>query len=120
MATVDVRVKSTTPIPWTILPLVLRIETKELCPTIEALAIQCNDLLIEVSPLILQLESLHGKIDRLLERILVFQQELVPIWDDTYNLCGDPTCDGTCMVCEDGEYDGEDDVAEKYCRRGRR
>lgn len=120
MSLIEVRVSIRASIPWNILARVMRFESNLVCPVLTDLTTRCQDLLIEVSPLIFQLESLGRKIDGLTKRIDAFREELTPLWDDSYNLCGDSTCTGECTVCTDGEYDGDEDSPEKYCKRGRR
>lgn len=114
------RVPASARVPWTILTFVLRVESADLKPPLEELTRKFQTLLEELAPLITELEDLGRKIQPLLEETLTFRANLTPLWEDNYNLCGDPQCDGDCRVCQEGEYDGEEEYTEKYCRRGRR
>lgn len=114
------RVPATACVPWTILSFVMKLEKDELKPQLEDLIRQFERLRDELVPLVLQLQELLQKMEPLLEETLTFQANLVPLWDDTYNLCGRASCNGTCHICLDGEYMDEVDEGEKYCRRGRR
>lgn len=119
MSVATARVPTGARVPWTILSFVLRVESADLKPPLEELIRQFARLHDDLPPLVAQLEDLHRKFDSLLEEILVFQSNLVPLWDDTYNLCGRKACRGTCAICLDGEYLDEVDEGEKYCRRRR-
>lgn len=114
------RVPEGTPIPLRILAMAMRIDR-------EWMEQQCGDLLQEIEevrtgiPEILQeYDRIGAKIASALKRVDALIEETTPLWDDSYNLCGDPGCDGECRICQDGEYDGEEEQTEKYCRRGRR
>lgn len=120
MSVAMARVPATARVPWTILTFVLRVESADLKPPLEDLRRQFEALREDLVPLIAQLEDLGRKMEPLLEETLIFQANLVPLWDDSYNLCGRASCKGNCAICLDGEYDGEEDYTEKYCRRGRR
>ncbi len=115
-----VRVLPDAIIPWEILDLVIRIECETFHPLLETLGTELAVLHTDTVTLQETLTDLANKVDQLLTDSLNLQRDTVPLWDDSYNLCGDPTCDGECRVCQEGEYDGEDDYVEKYCRRGRR
>ncbi len=107
-------------VPFCILALATKIET-------QSFVVEATDLVAALEQLQLEFESLRkryadieasvAKTHKLVDRFL---EDIQPVWDDTYNLCGDPECDGTCMVCADGEYLGEEEYDEKYCRRGKR
>jgi hypothetical protein len=120
MAIVTARVSMTRPIPMRILALSMRLETTyfvaELTPVLEGL----TQLRKDVSDLVQRCDILDERVERTRNRILELISDIQPVWNDAYNLCGDPECDGECMVCRDGEYLGEEDYEEKYCRRGRR
>jgi hypothetical protein len=99
-----------------------------------AMRIESQYFLSHVSPLVDSFEELHTEILALLDKyhnlcdqigtaqteVETLLSDTQPVWTDTYNLCGDATCDGMCTVCWDGEYLGEEHHVEKYCRRGRR
>ena len=107
-------------VKWNILALTMRIETEDLKPQLEKLI---EDMIVfkdELTPLINKLERLYEKVKPLMEKAEDIKADATPIWTDDYNLCGDPECDGDCRVCQEGEYDGEEDYTEKYCRRGKR
>lgn len=120
MSVATARVPANAHVPWTILSFVLRVESADLKPPLEDLIRQFARLRDELAPLVAQLQDLARKIEPLVEETLVFQANLVPLWDDSYNLCGRTRCKGTCAICLDGEYLDEVDDGEKYCRRGRR
>ena len=114
------RVPERKAIPLCILAMAMRIDR-------EWMEEQCGNLIQEIEearagiPEILQeYERIEAKIAGALKRAETLVEETTPVWDDSYNLCGDPECDGDCRICQDGEYDGEEDHTEKYCRRGRR
>ncbi len=88
---------------------------------------QCTEVLQAVEEarkgipeLIEEYERIETKVASAMTRVNALIEETTPLWDDSYNLCGDPECDGDCRICQDGEYDGEEEQTEKYCRRGRR
>lgn len=107
-------------IPWEILDLAIRIEGETLHPLVDTLRAELTLLHTDIVALHETLTDLAPKVDQLLLTSLNFQRDTAPLWDDSYTLCGDPHCEGDCRVCQEGEYDGEDDYTEKYCRRGRR
>ena len=74
----------------------------------------------ETTAVIQSMEELHAKVDPILEKALELKNDTAPLWEDNYNLCGNPHCAGDCNVCLEGEEDYEEDYEEKYCRRGRR
>jgi hypothetical protein len=120
MAFATVRVPLEAKVSWEILEMALRIEGETIRPQLETL---CTDLLAlqdEYKQIQATLTDLATKVDQLLAEALELQEETAPLWDDSYNLCGDPRCKGDCRVCQEGEYDGEEDTTEKYCRRGKR
>lgn len=120
MATAVARIPQGTNVPICILGLAMRIET--------------NAFVAEMMKIIVALERLNAQTHTLMDKYIEIEEKVTetqksaqrlwediqPVWDDSYNLCGDPKCDGTCMICSDGEYLGEDDYDEKYCRRGKR
>ena len=120
MAFATVRVPPDAFVPWEILGLAIRIECDAFRPHLETL---CSDLTALCDATVALRETLTDlvtKADQLLIDSLHRHQDTAPLWDDTYTLCGDPPCPGDCRVGQEGEYDGEDDYVEKYCRRGRR
>jgi hypothetical protein len=119
MAVALARVPAHVRVPWTILTFVLKVESSDLNPQLEDLIRQFQRLKDDLVPVRDQLEELERKGVPLLEEVLTFQANIVPVWDDTYNLCGRASCAGNCAVCLDGEYLGEVDEGEKYCRRRR-
>ena len=120
MSFATVRVPPDANVPWEILDLAIRIECETVHPLIETLTIELTTLHTDIVALNETLTDLVPKVDQLLTESLNFQNDTAPLWDDSYNLCGDPECDGDCRVCQEGEYDGEEDYTEKYCRRGKR
>lgn len=120
MATVNLRLSLTRPVPMGILALAMRLETiyfvKQLTPVIEELSGMRKD----VSDLLKRCEILGERVERLQHRTEDLISDIQPLIADFYNLCGDPDCDGSCLVCCDGEYLGEEESYEKYCKRGRR
>lgn len=121
MAVAVARVPSTcTHIPIGILALAMKVETEAFVAETAEL-ITLFGLAIEgVQEIRARLVDLETKVTKSLDFVGRLVAETEPLWDDSFNLCGDSACDGTCMVCQDGEYLGEEDVDEKYCRRGRR
>lgn len=120
MATAVATVPVGARVPFCILALAIRIET-------DAFILEATDLVAAIESLQLGFQSLKEKYNEIevsiaKTHILVnrFLEDIQPVWDDAYNLCGDPACDGSCMICADGEYLGEEDHDEKYCRRGKR
>ena len=120
MATTSVRLSLTRPVPFRILALSMQLETKYIHANLFPLITSIKDLRKEVSDLIERCEIIHERIQATEQKVADFKSDIQPVWNDAYNLCGDPACDGSCMVCADGEYLGEEDYEEKYCRRGRR
>ena len=114
------RVSLARPIPMRILAMAMRLETTyfitELAPVIASLG-QLRDDIAELKK---RCDIIGERVERAQNRVLELVSDIQPVWNDAYNLCGDPECDGDCMVCRDGEYLGEEDYEEKYCRRGRR
>jgi len=120
MATAVASVPVGARVPFCILALAIRIETQafaidatDLVAAFEELQLGVRTLLDKYIEIETSIAKTHKAVDRFLE-------DIQPVWDDAYNLCGDASCDGTCMVCADGEYLGEEDYDEKYCRRGKR
>lgn len=107
-------------VTWEILDMVLRIEGETFRPQAEALCANLTALHDEIKLIQKTLSDLATKVEQLLSEATELKEETAPLWDDSYNLCGNPRCDGGCRVCQDGEEDYEDDYTEKYCRRGRR
>lgn len=121
MAVADARVPSTcTHIPIGILAMAMRIETEAFVAETMELITLFQLAIEQVQALRNGMEELETKLNKSIDFVERLVKETEPVWDDNYNLCGDASCDGTCMVCQDGEYLGEDDVDEKYCRRGKR
>lgn len=120
MAFAVARVPLDAKVSWEILDMVLKIEGETFRPQAEALCSEFKTLLTEIKQIQETLSSLGLKVDKLLAEALELQMDTSPLWDDSYNLCGDPRCDGGCRVCQDGEEDYEEDYTEKYCRRGKR
>ena len=120
MAFATLRVPLNATVPWEILDLVIRIEGESFIPQVETLQTEFAALREEYKQIQETLTDLATKVDQLLAEATELKEETTPLWDDSYNLCGDPRCDGGCRVCQDGEEDYEDDYTEKYCRRGRR
>lgn len=120
MAIVFARVPATAIVKWNILAMVMRTESEELTPELHRLVDELKILGEEVSTMVHEMEKLRGNIDPLLRKVEALKQDTMPLWDDSYNLCGDPKCYADCRVCQEGEEDYEEDYGEKYCRRGRR
>lgn len=120
MAFATIRVLPHMTVPWEILDLVLRIEGETFIPQVETLCANLSALQTDYLHLQTTLTDLATKVDQLLAEALDLKDETAPLWDDSYTLCGDPRCDGDCRICQEGEYDGEEDATEKYCRRGKR
>ncbi len=121
MAVADARVPNTqAQIPISILAMALRIETAFTSPRLQALSAEFETLREDLQSIRTELRMLQTNVERCLEDVETLRQDVTPIWNDDYNLCGDPTCEGDCRVCQEGEYDGEEEYVEKYCRRGRR
>ena len=120
MATTTLRLSLTRPIPMNILALAMRIETAyfvaQLTPTLDSL----HELRKDVSDILKRCDIITERIERTQNRLLELMSDIQPLWNDAYNLCGNATCEGDCMICRDGEYLGEQDYEEKYCKRGRR
>ena len=120
MAVVSVRVPEKTKVPWRILAMVMRIESEDLKPRLECLVEELESFHEEIGKIQKDLDRLIERAPDLLRESENLKQETAPLWDDSYNLCGNPECEGDCRVCQEGEEDYEDDYEEKYCRRGRR
>ena len=103
-----------------IFALAMRLETAyvvaQLTPVVDSL----RDLRTDISDLTKRCDILLERLEGLQNRALDLISDIQPVWNDAYNLCGDSECHGDCMICRDGEYLGEEDYEEKYCRRGRR
>lgn len=120
MAVAVAKVPENAVVAWNILLLVLRTEGEVLKPELERIIEQLRLLREETTIVIQTMETLQAKVDPMLERTLELKNELTPLWEDNYNLCGNPRCAGDCTVCLQGEEDYEEDYEEKYCRRGKR
>jgi hypothetical protein len=120
MAVTTAKVRENVSISWTILPLVMRLEREELVPLLEALILQAKSIAEEIVETQRIAEELIEPMKRILLEAEEVSKEVMPIWDDSYNLCGNPSCEGDCRVCQEGEEDYEDSYTEKYCKRGRR
>ena len=120
MAFATARPLSDARIDWTILAMVLRVEGEFIRPQLETLVTDLTTLQTEIQTLHETLSDLALKVDHLLVEATRLVEDTQPLWDDSYNLCGNPQCDGDCRVCQEGEYDGEEEYVEKYCRRGKR
>ncbi len=105
---------------WQVLLLVLRIDWETIGPELVRLCEEMRVLQKETSVVIKTMEGIQEKIEPLLQTALELKNDTAPLWEDTYNLCGNPRCFGDCAICLDGEEDYEEDATEKYCRRGRR
>lgn len=84
-----------------------------------------------MSPIVSELQTLYEDVRGLNEEFDLLEARLASLMKEVYALtldvregnyalCGDPLCEGDCIVCQQGEEDYEDDYEEKYCRRGRR
>lgn len=107
-------------IPLCILPMVMRMETESFVADMAEIVSAIDLLYEEIQGLQARADGINDSLVRLQKRVDGLIAEAQPVWDDSYNLCGDPQCDGWCTVCRDGEYLGEEDYEEKYCRRGKR
>lgn len=120
MSFATIRVPLEAVIPWELLGLALRIEGETFIPQAEGLGVELTALREDIKQIQETLTDLATKVDQLLTKVEHLRQDLTSFCYDSYNLCGDPRCDGWCRVCQHGEEDYEDDYEEKYCRRGRR
>lgn len=120
MAVALAKVPEKAVVAWNILLLVLRTEGEILRPELERIMQELKVLHEETVAVIKNAEELQAKLDPILEKALEVKKETEPLWEDNYNLCGNPRCAGDCTICLEGEEDYEDDYEEKYCRRGRR
>ena len=120
MAVAVARIPAGAVVSWIILHVVMRSESEEVNPVLERLTDELRTLCEETSEVLRKVEDLSTKLTPLLAEVENLQKDLVPVWEDNYNLCGNPECFGDCRVCQEGEEDYEDDYTEKYCRRGRR
>lgn len=120
MAVVSVRIPEKVKIPWKILAMAMRIESEDLKPRLESLVEEYTAFHEEIAKLQKDLDTLLEKFPALIKEAETLKEDTTPLWDDSYNLCGNPECTGDCRVCQEGEEDYEDDYEEKYCRRGRR
>ncbi len=100
--------------------LAMRIETAYFVAQLTPLLNSLHELRTDVSELVKRCDIIGERIERTQNRLEELMMDIQPVWNDTYNLCGDSACDGECMVCRDGEYLGEEEEYEKYCKRGRR
>lgn len=120
MATTTLRLSLTRPIPMRILALSMRIETIYFVAQLTPILASLKQLREDIADLTERCHIIDERIERAQNRVVELTSDIQPVWNDAYNLCGDSACDGDCMVCRDGEYLGEEDYEEKYCRRGRR
>ena len=107
-------------IHWRILGMAMKIESEELIPQLETLAIDFQSLHSELQHVSHIYDMWIRWGDILIEKVENLKADSLPLWSDDYNLCGDPECGGNCRVCQEGEYDGEEEYTEKYHHRGRR
>jgi hypothetical protein len=120
MAVAVAKVPANAKVGWNILLMVLRIEWVDMKPEFERIAEDLRVLHEETLSMIRSIEDIQAKLDPIFERTMELKNDVTPLWEDNYNLCGDPRCAGDCTVCLQGEEDYEEDYEEKYCRRGRR
>jgi hypothetical protein len=114
------RVPENAKVNWNILVMVLRIEWESIKPELERIAEDLRVLHEETLSMIRSMEDIQAKLDPIFERTMELKNDVTPLWEDTYNLCGNSRCQGDCTICLDGEEDYEEDYTEKYCRRGKR
>lgn len=120
MAVAVAKVPENAVVAWNILLLVLRTEGEILKPELERIIEHLRVLREETMVVIQTMEELNTKVGPILERTLELKNDTAPLWEDTYNLCGNSRCTGDCNVCLQGEEDYEEEYEEKYCRRGKR
>ena len=113
-------VSSLIEVPVSLLAMAFRCETDVLCPRLRALAAEAQSLRVDIGTMIVELTTLLDGILRCQADVDALQEATTPLWDDAYRLCGNPHCDGHCLVCQEEDYMGEEAHVEKYCRRGRR
>jgi hypothetical protein len=120
MAVAVARIPEKARIPWTILAMVMKIESQDLTPKLEDFVENLKTFHGEIVALQETADKLLTTVESLLSEVELLKQDTAPLWDDSYNLCGNPECQGDCRICQEGEEDYEDVYEEKYCRRGRR
>jgi hypothetical protein len=120
MAVAVAKVPENAKVGWNILLMVLRIDWESIKPELERIQETMRALHEEVTQTVEKLEDLQSTVESILQRALELKSDTTPLWEDTYNLCGNARCLGDCTICLDGEEDYEEDYTEKYCRRGRR
>lgn len=119
MAVAVVRVRPDGVVSWILLQMVMRIESEELVPQLQEMIARFQSLCEDTQERSRTLESLLSDIEPVLADAKTLQADTLPLWDDAYTLCGNPTCEGDCRICQDAEEDYEDTTEEKYCRRRR-
>ena len=120
MAVAVAKVPGNASVKWNILLMVLRIQWADMKPEFERISETLRVLHEDTQAILQKMEDIQAKVEQILERTLEMKIETAPLWEDNYNLCGDPRCTGDCTVCLEGEEDYEEDYEEKYCRRGKR
>ena len=120
MAVAVARIPATARVNWIILHMVMRLESEDINPELEHIARVAESFCGDTSCVLTAIEELLEDLTYLLTKTETLKADTTPVWEDTYNLCGDPRCDGECRICQEGEYDGDEWESEKYCRRGRR
>jgi len=120
MAFATARVLPGVPVPWDLLGLVIRSDRDWMRSETEAVLRELTTLRTDTTTLHEIVTDLAAKVGHLLAKVTELVEDTRPLWDDSYTLCGNPSCAGDCRVCQEGEYDGEEEVTEKYCARRRR
>jgi hypothetical protein len=120
MAFATARVLPGVPVPWDLLGLVIRSDRDWIQSQTEAVLRDLTALRTDITTLHTIVSDLAAKVDHLLATVTDLVDDTRPLWDDSYRLCGKSSCAGDCRVCQEGEYDGEEEVADKYCARRRR
>lgn len=120
MAVAVAKVPENAKVGWNILLMVLRIDWETIKPELERIHEDIRVLCKETKATLEKMEDLQTTLGPLLQRAEELKKETAPLWEDTYNLCGNSRCAGDCAICQEGEEDYEEDYTEKYCRRGRR
>jgi hypothetical protein len=119
MLVTDARVPLNAKVNWTILKMVMQMESEILRPQLTTLATELERLHAELSEMSKAIDTLVAEMDPILQDALTLKADTAPLWDDAYTLCGNPQCEGDCRICQDGEEDYEEVTEEKYCRRRR-
>jgi hypothetical protein len=119
MTVATARISAT--VNWCFLLMFLRKETREIREEDSVFENTWLGLQGDLLDLLLDFEKLETNLKQLAEDLDDLKTDLTPVCDDAvYTLCGDRFCDGGCRICVQGEYAGEEEEVEKYCRRGRR